>query len=421
MAIYNVFFHPLKNYPGPWILAASRLPITYANITGRSSHWALYFHEKYGPVVRMAPNELSYSDSSSWKDIYGSHPTRPAGMPRDPAFWETLDDVNDVPSLFNASNIDHSRIRRAYSKAFSKHAIIAQESLIAEHVTYMIRNVYKQQHQPINIVDLFAYTMVDIMADLQLGEPLRLLDDTTYHYLIKSQFGLIRNSNILATLADFPFIKVIFQLVLPRLIKKAHVVYFGWMNTKLDLRFTARTNRPDIVHFVMEQNRPDAKISEAGVRANLPIISIAQTETTTTALSGLIALLSGAPQVLQQLQDEVRSTFHTSSDINMVAMEKLEVLNACINEALRIYPAIPGALPRLVPQGSAIISGQCVPGGTRVYNSPLATFRSSANFHDPGSFLPRRWYAKSNNEFSRDDKGAWKPFSVGTKDCIGKK
>ncbi|KAJ6133185.1 cytochrome P450 [Penicillium samsonianum] len=119
-AIYNIFFHPLKNYPGPPILAASRLLITYANITGQSSLCALQLHEEYGPVVRMAPNELSYSDSSSWRDIYASNPTRPAGMARDPAFYNTFDENHAAPSLANANNMDHSRIRRIYANAFSK-------------------------------------------------------------------------------------------------------------------------------------------------------------------------------------------------------------------------------------------------------------------------------------------------------------
>jgi len=115
--IYNVFFHPLRNYPGPQIFDAGRLPIVYAHITGQSALWELHLHGKYGPVVRMAPDELSYSDASSWRDIYASHPV---GMARDPAFYQAVDDPKAVPSLLNASNKDRARIRRAYAKAFSK-------------------------------------------------------------------------------------------------------------------------------------------------------------------------------------------------------------------------------------------------------------------------------------------------------------
>lgn len=30
-------------------------------------------HEKYGPVIRFSPNELSYTDPQAWKDINGHY------------------------------------------------------------------------------------------------------------------------------------------------------------------------------------------------------------------------------------------------------------------------------------------------------------------------------------------------------------
>ena len=32
------------------------------------------FHDRYGGVVRIAPDELSFTDVRAWKDIYGNHP-----------------------------------------------------------------------------------------------------------------------------------------------------------------------------------------------------------------------------------------------------------------------------------------------------------------------------------------------------------
>ncbi|KAJ5726041.1 cytochrome P450 [Penicillium malachiteum] len=97
----------------------------------------------------------------------------------------------------------------------------------------------------------------------------------------------------------------------------------------------------------------------------------------------------------------------------------MRVFGACINETLQIYPAAPGALSCVVPQGGATVSGHWVPGGTRVYTSPLAMFRSSASFHDPDSFLPEQWYTETEEKVATDDRDALKPFSVGTKDCVG--
>src|SRR4051812_25859628 len=44
-------------------------------------------------------------------------------------------------------------------------------------------------------------------------------------------------------------------------------------------------------------------------------------------------------------------------------MNTLAYMLACLNEGLRIYPPIPGYLPRRVPSGGAMISGSWVPEG----------------------------------------------------------
>lgn len=56
---YFVFFHPLSHVPGPWYLAASRIPYIRHNLNGTLLPWMQELHEKYGPMVRYTPNEVS--------------------------------------------------------------------------------------------------------------------------------------------------------------------------------------------------------------------------------------------------------------------------------------------------------------------------------------------------------------------------
>lgn len=37
-------------------------------------------HEKYGPVIRFSPNELSYTDPQAWKDICGYERGKPENL-----------------------------------------------------------------------------------------------------------------------------------------------------------------------------------------------------------------------------------------------------------------------------------------------------------------------------------------------------
>lgn len=71
IVIYNVFFHPLSSYPGPKLYAASNIPQTIRKIKGTHAYHLKEFHDIYGEVVRISPNELSYNSAEAWNAIYG--------------------------------------------------------------------------------------------------------------------------------------------------------------------------------------------------------------------------------------------------------------------------------------------------------------------------------------------------------------
>lgn len=53
-----------------------------------------------------------------------------------------------------------------------------------------------------------------------------------------------------------------------------------------------------------------------------------------------------------------------------------------------------------------------------------STFRNPANFADPDSFRPERWLPATHPlydpMFANDNHESFRPFSFGTRDCIGK-
>jgi hypothetical protein len=69
--IYNLFFHPLRKFPGPLLERASGIPWALRQIAGVQARHTQKLHERYGPVVRIGPKHLSFTDPKAWKDIYG--------------------------------------------------------------------------------------------------------------------------------------------------------------------------------------------------------------------------------------------------------------------------------------------------------------------------------------------------------------
>lgn len=68
---YNLLFHPLRSFPGPWYYKASRFWYCFQLARGNLYLEIRRLHDVYGDVVRIAPNELSYNNAEAWSAIYG--------------------------------------------------------------------------------------------------------------------------------------------------------------------------------------------------------------------------------------------------------------------------------------------------------------------------------------------------------------
>jgi cytochrome P450 len=147
------------------------------------------------------------------------------------------------------------------------------------------------------------------------------------------------------------------------------------------------------------------------------VLMVAGSETVATTLSGLTYYLCANPSVHARLKSEIRETFKTEKDINLASTNSLPYLGACINEALRIYPAAVGIMARITPPEGCIVAGRFVPGNTTVNVSRWGVSRSPSNFQKPDEFLPQRWLG--GEEFEGENRKAVQPFNVGPRNCIG--
>lgn len=76
MAIYRVFFHPLRNIPGQLSCKLSMWSWPLTDWLGRRQYKIQEMHKNLGDVIRIGPREVSCADPSALMTIYG--PTGPA-------------------------------------------------------------------------------------------------------------------------------------------------------------------------------------------------------------------------------------------------------------------------------------------------------------------------------------------------------
>jgi hypothetical protein len=74
IALYRLFFHPLRKYPGPFLARLSKLWLASVCRDGETLRVVRELHKKYGDIVRIGPNELSFANADAIPIIYSPRP-----------------------------------------------------------------------------------------------------------------------------------------------------------------------------------------------------------------------------------------------------------------------------------------------------------------------------------------------------------
>jgi hypothetical protein len=69
-AIYRLFLHPLSRIPGPRPAAVTNGWLAYHVRNGRMLQLGKTLHAKYGPAVRVGPNEVWFNTKDAFRLIY---------------------------------------------------------------------------------------------------------------------------------------------------------------------------------------------------------------------------------------------------------------------------------------------------------------------------------------------------------------
>lgn len=114
--------------------------------------------------------------------------------------------------------------------------------------------------------------------------------------------------------------------------------------------------------------------SDLELAAHASDFVLAGSETTSTALSCTTYYLLKNPEIMRQLQAEIRDAFTSYQAISDRSTQPLSYLNAVCLEAMRIYSPLPFSLPRVVPEGGDSVDGHFLPEGVCIYSDSVLTF-----------------------------------------------
>lgn len=233
-------------------------------------------------------------------------------------------------------------------------------------------------------------------------------------------FKSIKFASRLSIARNYPAIWGPFKAIVQGTANKKRAAHFEYAVTRVTKRLEKgrATDGVDLWDLVLSQ-KEGRGLDRGEMDANASLFMIAGTETTATLVSGLTYYLLKNPESLEKLVAEVRGAFPTTDAMTMEQLAALPYLAACIKEAFRLYPPVPLGLPRLTPPEGSTIVGEFVPPNTTLVIPQHAMYTHESNFKRPFEYIPERWLG--DTRFESDARQAVQPFSVGSRDCVGKK
>lgn len=404
-------------------------------------NWTLTdLHEKYGPVVRLAPGELTFISAKAWQDIYGNRqgkplPTNEAYGVREKEFFGALG------LLWVGDAAEHARHRKVLSGAFSDKSLRDQEHIIRRYVDLLVKRMHERVGQPVDLWAWLNYTTFDLIGDLTFGEPFGCLENSRFHPWISFIFSRLKMMMYGQIMITLGLLGSIIYFLVPKWVKSEALVHIAFTKAKVDNRRARKTERPDFMshilsHTVSADARASGKgISEAELYADSNILIMAGSETSATLMSATMYHLLATPHALARLTREIRAAFSSEADIDFASVSRSSpYLLAVINEGLRIQPPLPAGINRVTRPEGAVIDGRFVAGGTNVQVPHWACYHNSRNFRDADDFVPERWLAGSGSgsgsgapgdedaasRYADDNRPVFQPFSVGNRNCLGR-
>lgn len=318
----------------------------------------LELHRKYGDIVRVGPQELSFQHPDAWNSIAGHRVGNSGGNNEKDPRQHTISQNN----LLGASREKHARFRRALSHGFSSQAIANQQLIINRYIDLLIQRLDERTGQKVDMVAWYNWTTFDIIGDLSLGESFGCLEQARAHFWVTTFFESVRFFNYSRLLGIFPEVAPLLRFLISEETVRVEKARMEITTKTVERRQALGRSRPDYIDALMTKKAGVEPLTQTEIIENAALVLIAGSETTATALSGATYLLCKHPSVLRKLQDEVRGAFMTESEISLDNVSRLPYTMAVIKEVLRIYPPTPMSNSRVTPPEGNVICGESLPG-----------------------------------------------------------
>lgn len=151
--------------------------------------------------------------------------------------------------------------------------------------------------------------------------------------------------------------------ILPKRLLRQRQDIMTFAYDKVNKRLAQPLTREDFWQHVMHDK---VVLSLEEMQSTGFVLLLAGSETVGSALSATLFYLLSSPEWYDKLVGEVRATYSCENEITHKTTSGLQLLNAVLEEALRLHPPAPSFTPRKVPAPGENIDGRWVPKQVRL-------------------------------------------------------
>lgn len=335
--------------------------------------------------------------------------------------------------------------------------VFAVDPLMSSHLLFLrdehwmrVRSIVSQAFTPSKLrttMPIIRTSIDELIAELGLlnGKQIRMLPffkSLTLKAILRSTFGVqfeeekdkILLKNSLEFLKNEPTFIEILMIIFPEFLLPLrqmrlfyHQVLSLFSRTPEQILIEAsysmiqhRQSNPndrknDILQALIEAQSEKRCITSEEVAANVLLLLVAGTDTTTSALSFVVSQLAKFPDYQDKIREELMEYLNERGEFDERVVSSCRELRAFICETLRMYPPVSFVMTR---EASTDYEYKefIIPKGSTIFIPAMLVQNNPEYWEEPDNFKPQRFIDCENA-----NKVTFQPFGVGGRACIASK
>jgi cytochrome P450 len=407
----------IDDLPGPrgWPFIGNAHEVETARMHLVAEAW----QRRYGEFFQMRIGPRRFLVISEADAIARVLRDRPDGFQRTPRLSAIADELG-FAGLFTANGERWRRQRPMVMASFDPAHIKSYFPALVR-VTERFARRWQRAAAEVRVIelqaDLMRYT-VDVTTGLAFGVDMNTLESDSE--VIQQHLDKIFPAVFKRVMAVVPYWRWLPNFRLARHIRALERAVDGFIaaaRTRLDADPKLRERPTNLIEaMIVARDNPASGLTDEDVAGNILTMLLAGEDTTANTLAWLIYLLSRNPSALARARDEVRAVLGTERlPRRYEDLAKLEYVEACIHETMRLKPVAPLIIVQAVRP--TVIAGIAVPEKQLVMCLMRPAPTDERHFPNAATFEPARWLER---ERAAAGKRVSMPFGAGPRLCPGR-